>query len=254
MPEKNSTINGIQPAAVDKSVSPSVAPVVKELEMLFKKFNAHFFNSILLMPVITLSQRGTKSAKGWCTEKKVWAQTGGDADSERFYEINICPEYLNQPVEEICGVLLHEMVHLFDIMKGIQDCTSNGQYHNKHFKESAEEHGLKAEKTERYGYAKTSLKSETVEFINQLDLTTFALYRNSVQEVPQDSDDDKSAKRASSRRTSSTRIYVCPKCETLIRATKEVRVRCDCCNELFREREELEREKVGIYASHRRKW
>lgn len=227
MQEKQPTINGIQPAVTDESVSPSVAPIVKELESLFKFFNLHFFNSILLTPVITLSQRGTKSAKGWCTEKKVWAQTGGDAASERFYEINICPEYLNRPVEEICGVLLHEMVHLFNIMKGIQDCTSNGQYHNKLFKESAEQHGLKAEKSERYGYAQTSLKPETVEFINQLDLTAFALYRNSVQEVPQDSDDNKPAKRASSKRTSSTRIYVCPKCGTLIRATKEVRVRCD---------------------------
>ena len=47
---------------------------------------------------------------------------------------------------------------------------------------------------------------------------------------------------------------VAPKCRTLIRATKEVRVRCDVCSELFRKREELEREKVGIYASHRRKW
>lgn len=201
--------------------------------------------------VIILSQRGTKSAKGWCTQKKVWAQTGGDSASEQFYEINICPEYLNRSVEQICGVLLHKMVHLFYLANGINDCTSNGQYHNNLFKESAEPHGLKAE---RYGYAQTSLKPKTVEFINQLDLTAFALYRNSVQEVPQDSDDNKPAKRASSKRTSSTRIYVCPKCGTLIRATKEVRVRCDVCNELFREREELEREKVGIYASHRRKW
>ena len=254
MSEDQPTAAGLQPAAEDEFVSPSVAPIVRELEIVFDNFNAHFFDSALLTPVITLSQKGTKSAKGWCTEKKVWAQTGSDDSAERFYEINICPEYLNRPVEEIFGVLLHEMVHLFNIMKRIQDCTSNGQYHNKHFKESAEKHGLKAEKTERYGYAQTSLKSETVEFINQLNLTAFALYRNSVQEVPQDSDDNKPAKRASSRRTSSTRIYVCPKCGTLIRATKEVRVRCDVCNERFREREELEREKVGIYASHRRKW
>lgn len=247
MPDKQPTTSSIQPAATDKSVSPSVAPIVKELESLFNSFNAHFFDSALLTPVITLSQKGTKSAKGWCTEKKVWAQTGGDSASERFYEINICPEYLNRPVDQICGVLLHEMVHLFNIMKGIQDCTSNGQYHNKYFKESAEEHGLKAEKTERYGYAQTSLKPETVEFINQLDLTAFALYRNSVQEVPQDRDDNKPAKRASS-----TRIYVCPKCGTLIRATKEVRVRCDGCNELFRDRKELKREKSGIYTPRRR--
>lgn len=230
--------------------TPSIAPTIEGLEKLFEIFNKEFFNCALLTPVITLSQKGTKAARGWCTEKKVWAQTGGDAASERFYEINICPEFLNQPVEEVCGVLLHEMVHLFNIVNGVLDCTSNGQYHNKHFKENAETHGLRAEKTDRYGYAQTSLKPETVDFIRQLDFSAFALYRNSVKEEPQDSDDTTSAKRVSSRRPSSTRTYVCPKCGTRIRATKEVRVRCDQCKELFRERKELEREKKGIYAAH----
>ena len=226
MPEKNSTINGIQPAAADKSVSPSVAPVVKELEMLFKKFNAHFFNSILLMPVITLSQRGTKSAKGWCTEKKVWAQTGGDDSAERFYEINICPEYLNRPIEEIAEIMLHEMVHLFNIINGIRDCSSNGQYHNKYFRGSAEQHGLNVERVQNYGYAQTSLKQETIDFIRSLDLTAFDLYREGAQ---------KSVELVKiTRKPSSTRTYVCPKCKTLIRATKKVQVRCDGCNVLFR--------------------
>lgn len=42
MPDKQPTINGIQPAAKDESVSPSVAPIVKELEMPFNNFNTHF--------------------------------------------------------------------------------------------------------------------------------------------------------------------------------------------------------------------
>lgn len=230
------------------STAPSVAPIIEDLENLFESFNRKFFNSALLVPVITLSQKGTKSAKGWCTGKKVWAQTRGDPDADRFYEINICPEYLNQPVEKICETLLHEMVHLFNIMNGTQDCTSNGQYHNKFFKESAEQHGLMAEKSKRYGYAQTSLKPETIEFINQLDLTAFALYRNSVQDVPQGPDDTTPIKR-----TSSTRSYICPKCGTLIRATKKVQVRCDICNVLFQDRQEWKQEQSGIFAPHQKK-
>ena len=140
------------------------------------------------------------------------------------------------------------MVHLFNIMNGTQDCTSNGQYHNKFFKESAEQHGLMAEKSKRYGYAQTSLKPETIEFINQLDLTAFALYRNSVQDVPQGPDDTTPIKR-----TSSTRSYICPKCGTLIRATKKVQVRCDICNVLFQDRQEWKQEQSGIFAPHQKK-
>lgn len=245
MSEDQPTVAGLQPAAEDESVSPSVAPIVRELEIVFDNFNAHFFDSALLTPVITLSQKGTKSAKGWCTEKKVWAQTGGNDSAEKFYEINICPEYLNRPIEEIAEIMLHEMVHLFNIIHGIQDCSSNGQYHNKHFKESAEQHGLNVERVQNYGYAQTSLKQETIDFIRSLDLTAFDLYREGAQ---------KSVELVKiTRKPSSTRTYVCPKCKTLIRATKKVQVRCDGCNVLFRDRQELEQEQAGIFTPLRRK-
>lgn len=222
--------------------SPSIAPVVKALDDLFDTFNNAFFNSALLKPVITLSEKGTKFAKGWCTAEKVWARKEGDQVLERYYEINLCPEYLNEPVEEICEVLLHEMVHLFNIMNGVQDCSSNGQYHNRKFKESAEKHGLKAEKMARYGYAQTSLKPETIEFIKKLDLTVFDLYRTSAQRHSQGS-----AENTSTTKQSSTRSYICPKCQTLIRATKEVRVKCENCDVSFIEREQFEQMQAGIF-------
>ena len=55
MSEDQPTVAGLQPAAEDESVSPSVAPIVRELEIVFDNFNAHFFDSALLTPVITLS-------------------------------------------------------------------------------------------------------------------------------------------------------------------------------------------------------
>lgn len=228
-------------ATATENNTPSLSPTVKGLEGLFESFNKSFFNSALSRPVITLSQKGTRSTKGWCTEKKVWTQLNNNSASERYYEISICPEYLNQPVEEICGVLLHEMVHLYNVINGKRDCTSNGQYHNKTFKESAEQHGLKVEKTARYGYAQTSLKPETLSYIKTLDLTAFDLYRDSVQKQSQGSEETVPAKK-----TSSTRSYICPRCSTLIRATKEVRVKCEGCNTLFVERRKFEQEKLGI--------
>ena len=208
----------------------SVAPTITALEGIFDSLNKRFFNNALLKPTITLSQKGTKTAKtqGWCTEEKVWVQTRNGQEVDRHHEINICPEYLNRPPEEICATLLHEMVHLLNTINGVQDCSSNGQYHNERFKTSAEAHGLNVEKVRNYGYAKTSLKPETVKFIKSLDLTAFVLYRDSMRK-------DTTGSSASQPKQSSTRKYVCPKCGTSIRATKEVNVICGNCKRPFME-------------------
>lgn len=52
----------------------------------------------------------------------------------------MCAEYMRRSFEEICGTLLHEMAHLYNLINGIKDC--NKLYHNKKFKEAAEAHGL----------------------------------------------------------------------------------------------------------------
>lgn len=209
----------------------SVAPIITALERIFDRFNEHFFNSALLKPMITLSQKGTKTATvyGWFTPEKVWVQARDGQVVDRHHEINICPEHLDRPPEEICETLLHEMIHLYNITNGSKDCGRNGQYHNTKFKKSAEEHGLIAEKVRNYGYAKTSLAPKTIEFIKSLDLTAFALYRDSMQT------DAAGIVITSEKKPSSTRKYICPNCGTSIRATKEVNVICGDCKRPFKE-------------------
>jgi len=193
------------------------------------KFAEKFFNSALLENVVfTISQRGMRVASGWCSCDRVWE----DGRSERYYEINICPEEFNRPIEDISEILLHELVHLDNALKGIPDCSSKSQYHNKKFKQTAEQHGLNVEKYSYYGFVKTSLKPETLEFIKSLSISNFDLFRNPYARVDNESEAD--AKDTEPKRpTSSTRKYVCPKCDLSVRATKEVRVRCDDCGELM---------------------
>ncbi len=45
----------------------SLKPVIAELEDLFSKFNARFFDNKLVKPVITVSPDHTRGAYGWCT-------------------------------------------------------------------------------------------------------------------------------------------------------------------------------------------
>ena len=199
----------------------SLKPVIEELESLFSKFNARFFTDKLEKPVITVSPDHTRGAYGWCTGWKAW-KAGED---EGHYEINLCAEYLNRPFEETCGTLIHEMVHLQNLQDGIQDTSRSGTYHNKKFKETAETHGLTVEKGEKYGWHKTALAPEALEFVQSLGKKGFTLVRPRPLGL----------KGSSKGGGSSSRKYVCPCCGTIIRATKEVHVICAECDVEFQE-------------------
>lgn len=197
----------------------SLKPVIEELENLFSKFNARFFADKLEKPVITVSPDHTRGAYGWCTGWKAW-KAGED---EGHYEINLCAEYLNRPFEETCGTLLHEMVHLQNLQDGVQDTSRSGLYHNKKFRETAEAHGLTVEKGEKYGWHKTTLNPEALEFVQSLGKSGFSLVRPRITGL-----------KGSSKKNTS-RKYVCPCCGAIIRATKEVHVICADCDCEFQE-------------------
>lgn len=172
--------------------------------------------------MITVSPDHTRGAYGWCTGWKAWqdgAKEGG------YYEINLCAEYLNRNFEETCGTLLHEMVHLQNLQDGVQDTSRSGTYHNKKFKDTAEAHGLTVEKGDKYGWHKTTLNPEAVEFVQSLGKNGFSLVRPRPLGL----------KGSSKGGGSSSRKYVCPCCGTIIRATKEVHVICAECDCEFEE-------------------
>jgi hypothetical protein len=102
----------------------SVAVIICELEKLFDVLNEKYFNSALLTPIITSNPKGQRKAAGWCVKEK-W-----EDNENKYFEINICPEYVNRPIEEVCATMLHEMVHLYNAQRNKEDCTSNSQYHN----------------------------------------------------------------------------------------------------------------------------
>ena len=115
---------------MDELQKNSLIPVLKDLEHLFDIFNDHFFEGTLKPSVIIASTSGRKNAFGWCTTWKAWtANNKKDIHSlsptpeeleilneqDGYYEINLCAEYLNRPFDEVCGTLLHEMVHLYNL-------------------------------------------------------------------------------------------------------------------------------------------
>lgn len=109
----------------------SLGSAIAALEDLFQQFNLKFFAGKLEAPVIAVSPDTTSGAYGWCTAWKAWKSKDDESKDGGFYEINMCAEYLTRPFEELCGTLLHEMVHLDNIAKEIKDTSRGGTYHNK---------------------------------------------------------------------------------------------------------------------------
>lgn len=224
LPQKTTAKDLVQPQPENENTKngASLQAVIAKLENLFEVFNKHFFNGELETPVIAVSPDTTKGAYGWCTTWKAWqgAKEGG------YYEINMCAEHLSRPFPETCGMLIHEMVHLKNLQDKIQDCSRSGKYHNKRFKDTAELYGLMVEKDAKYGWCRTKLTDETIEWLKTEfpDESGFTLHR------------DRKIKLTSSGKSSSSRKYVCPECGTIIRATKEVNVECADCGVAFEER------------------
>lgn len=68
------------------------------------------------------------------------------------------------------------MVHLYNLQIGVQDTSRSGTYHNKKYKEAAEQHGLIVDKDSKYGWTKTSLNDEAKAFVEGLQDKKFMLF------------------------------------------------------------------------------
>ena len=190
------------------------------LNKIFDLLNAEFFESALSRPTITI-QSTPKAYGHFTTREDTWVSTVGST-----HEINIGAGTLARPIENVVATLLHEMVHYYNHVNGVQDCSRGGTYHNKHFKKEAEARGLIVSKSEKYGYAHTEPADRLLDFVLVNGLTDILITRNELFGflVPP-------TNAGTAVKKSSTRKYVCPCCGTGIRATKEVRILCMDCGE-----------------------
>ena len=157
----------------------NISEIAKKVEQMFDLFNKHFYYGELTRPAITVSPDGGRGAYGWCSIHEIW-----NADNELYREINLCAEHLARPFEQVAETLLHEMVHLYNLQIGVQDTSRGGTYHNKKYKEAAEQHGLTVEKDAKYGWTKTSLNDEAKAFVDSMQDKKFELHRKSLPKIP----------------------------------------------------------------------
>ena len=186
----------------------NISEIVAKAEAMFDLFNDHFYAGEMARPAITVSPDGGRGAYGWCSVYEIWQANGA-----AYREINICAEYINRPIGEVAATMLHEMAHLYNLNHGIKDVSNNGYYHNKKFKETAEWVAMQPELSDIAASRQTTLQIKT----------------------KGDDDGESTTTIKGGRSTSKNRSikYVCPKCGTIIRATKLVNVVCGDCNVAF---------------------
>lgn len=190
--------------------------MTQELYNMFQLANEKFYGGELSDPQILIVPAKRRPVLGYCTSKPVW----GTEENVDQYEIAISAEYLRRGSEAIMETLLHEMVHYYNSIHEVDDCTQT-QYHKKAFKEVAQAHGLKAEKVRNKGFASTSLTEETKEWFNSLSLNNEVFQISRIVAPAAASSYKKPYK------------YECPVCGSKIYSRKPVTARCDDCGDFF---------------------
>ena len=195
------------------------------LNKIFDLLNETYFESALSRPTITI-QSTPKAYGHFSLREDTWVSKLGGT-----HEINIGAGTLSRDIECVVATLLHEMVHYYNHINGIQDCSRGNTYHNKRFKAAAEQRGLCVEHSDKYGWSHTSPSDELLQFCLDNDLTDILLNRNEYSgfQIPGTGTHSGVPGGVVTPRKSSTRKYLCPCCGNSVRATKTVNIGClDC--------------------------
>ena len=195
---------------------------------LYDMLNVEFFEGELERPVITI--QSTPKAYGHFSLYNAWNVKG-----QGVPEINIGAGTLDRPIENVLATLLHEMIHQYNAVNEIQDCSRNGTYHNKRFKEAAEARGLSIDKSEKYGWCITQPADSLLEWVLENEISDIELNRNEFnQQVFGGGSRGGADKDATSTpRKSSYRRYKCQSCGLTARTTREATIVCGDCSEVM---------------------
>ena len=194
---------------------------------MFDLLNAEFFEGALSRPTITI--QSTPKAYGHVSLREdTWVSTLGAS-----HEINLGAGTLARPIEEVAATLLHEMVHYWNYVMGVQDCSRGNTYHNRHFKDAAESRGLIVTRSEKYGWAHTAPGEALLDFVLENGLTDILINRNEFTGIQITGTGTHSGAGAivTPPKISSSRKYICPCCGNSVRATKFVNIACLDCTE-----------------------
>jgi hypothetical protein len=137
------------------SRSQAASPILKVLEDIWleiRRWNPE------IPPAIIIIASGTdgKNPRWGHHAPGRWNVAG-----QQYAEVMISGEGLRRTPDEVLGTLLHEAAHALAHARGIKDTSRQGRYHNKHFKNCAEQLGLAVEHDQDNGWSATTITDVT---------------------------------------------------------------------------------------------
>lgn len=197
------------------------------LEKMFRQLNADSFGGELEEPIITIMS--TPGAYGHMTVGSAWK-----VREDRKVEINISSDWLDRPIENVVATLIHEMTHLLNQQRGIQDCSRGSTYHNRKFAEEAEKHMIHIDKHDRYGWTITSPTEALLDYIILQGWCDFEMCR-----CPEWGHAGTAGGKAGGKvdpgtgkvkpKGSNSIKHKCPTCGAIARTTKHIPLICGSC-------------------------
>jgi uncharacterized protein DUF6884 len=85
----------------------------------------------------------------------------GGGGAAALPEVLVAGEGLERPALEVMGTLVHEAAHAVADVRQLQDTSRDGRYHNRRYRQVAEELGLEVEEMAPYGHARTTMRPQT---------------------------------------------------------------------------------------------
>lgn len=148
------------------------------LKKIFRLLNEQIFDGELDDVQVVLSNNSR--CYGYYTlNSSTWVGQVGNQEFNQ-HEIGISAQYLaTRDITAVVATLTHECVHHWCYLKGIKDVSRNGYWHNKRFREAAEQHGLIVEQHPKVGHGVTSCSERLLQFCIDNDLQEFQLNRSS---------------------------------------------------------------------------
>lgn len=84
------------------------------------------------------------------------------AEGQRLPEVFVGGEGLARGAVNVLGTLLHEATHALALVRGVQDCSRQGRYHNRRFQTLATEMGLDVRQVHVIGWSDTHVPAATI--------------------------------------------------------------------------------------------
>lgn len=153
--------------------------VITTLENIWNRIREHHPE---IPPVMVTTGTGSdQKSKTKLNSGHHWdARWHHDPTGAVWGELFIAGELFNDGGKEVMETFLHEAAHALAAVRGIQDCSDEGRYHNRKFVALAVEMGLKecTTKNGRHGFNEAELTEEAAEryadIITELDARDLA--------------------------------------------------------------------------------